>query len=209
MINQLSGNFPLLGVHHVAQTRDSTDILRGQQSGSLRFWCRFRLCSTTLSLLRFFCRLIWYLGLLTFLPLRSAALLLCPLCYFLALTYRLFFLLSSYLLSLFRVPDRHFLYRGQDSIVRSFLLKSPRGAVIQFEGDSVFFHELGDAIWLDAVLDQINNVIDGKHFPRLSKPWQCVHKQEKYRQNDTTVRPTDGLQKKNITFPTAMPDGIR
>jgi hypothetical protein len=145
------------------------------------------LCPTR-SLFNFSCRLLRFLGLLAFLLPCSAS---------------LFF--SSYLLSLFRVSGRHFLYRGQDRLVRSILLKPPQGPVIHFEPDSVFFHELSDAIRLYAAFNQIANVIEGKHF--LSEPWQRVSDQQ-YRQNGTPAHRTSYSRKISINFQTAMRHGI-
>ena len=146
-------------------------------------------------------RLLRSLGLLTFLLLSA-------LCLFFPLSSRLFFLLSSCLLSLFGVPGGHFFHRGQDSFVRSILLKPAQGSVIQFEPDSAFFHELGDPVRRDAILNQIANVIEGKNLLRLSERWQRVNNQEKYRQNGTTVRRTNGSRKTSITFQTARCDGM-
>ena len=101
-----------------------------------------------------------------------------------------------------------FFHRGQDSFVRSILLKPPQGSVIQFEPDSVFFHELSDPVRRDAVLNQIANIIEGKYFLRLSERWQRVNDQQKYRQNDTPPRRMNGSAKKSINFQTARRHGI-
>ena len=72
----------------------------------------------------------------------------------------------------------------------------------------VFFHELGDPIRADPVLNQITNFIEGEHLPRLSEPWQVANTQEKYRQNDTPPYRTNCLQKININFQAVLRDGI-
>jgi hypothetical protein len=142
----------------------------------------------------------WLAGVLL---VRSAFLRLSALCLFFPLSFGFFFLLS-YPLSLFRVPGRHFLYRGQNIVVRSILLKPPQGSVIQFEPDSAFFHELGDPVRRDAILNQIANVIEGKRFLSLSERWQRVNNQEKYRQNSTPAHCTNCSLKISIHFQTGM-----
>jgi hypothetical protein len=142
-----------------------------------------------------------------FLFVCSAFLLFSALCFFFPFSSGFFFLLS-YPLSLFHVPGRHFLYRGQNSVVRSILLKPSQRSVIQFEPDSVFFHEFGDPVRRDAILNQIANVIEGKHLLGLSEGWQRVNKQEKYRQNGTPARCKNCLRKISSHFQIAISGGI-
>src|SRR5512141_2831247 len=126
IVNHFSGNFARLSTHHVAQAHDSTRSFRGAQTGRLRSLFRFLLCFP-LSLFSLSGHLLRSLGLRAFLLVRSAFLRLSALCLFFPHSFSFFFLLS-YPLSLFRVPGRHFFHRGQDSFVRSILLKPPQGS---------------------------------------------------------------------------------